>query len=700
MDVADKEFSEYIFVLSKDQEVFKSIEILLRSHAKKVRHFSTPEEMLVEVRKKRPAILIVGLPADPFLSVEFFEQLTKPVPHLKTVLWGTASEQEATSKFVENKLAESFIDPTSDSKNFDKKISELIEKRIAEKRADLLDMGEIIDLFTEEATQLFGDLDQLLLQLEQIPLNVGVVDILFRKIHSVKGGANSISITQILGALNHEFESALTLVKKGELLSSSDTINVFLVAADLSRKLIEIAKTKEEPSDEIVDQVFKCIDNFKDLKKDGNLPHSEAQSTQPTAVLAKDGASNEKSQEENGVWVSNEKLDSFMRLSGELIVLKNYFRSFCKDNQHRVDESMSRKLNDFTHSINKISDNQQAEIMSVRKVSLDHTFKKLPRIVRQTSQDLGKKVKLVMIGTDLGVDKTIANVLSACMTHMVRNCVDHGLEGPHERESCGKSHEGNVEIRAVEDRGIIQITVSDDGRGIDRQRILNKAIQNGLLPAEKKDSLRDHEIFDLLFLPGFSTAEKITNISGRGVGLDVVRSEILNLNGTVRLDSESGKGSRFTLEIPVPKTVVVEQAVITKYMDTLIAVPLSAVAKIVSCKDLTFNEMNHIKTTQFNDKTISVGTYSQLMSRNYDDWLDVDSKTLLVLSHKDKTLGLLVDSIQDQIEAVIRPFGALMKNLPGFKGTTVLGDDSIAYVVSPEDFSNLDQRSEKCAEVA
>jgi chemotaxis protein histidine kinase CheA len=140
---------------------------------------------------------------------------------------------------------------------------------------------------------------------------------------------------------------------------------------------------------------------------------------------------------------------------------------------------------------------------------------------------------------------------------------------------------------------------------------------------------------------------------------------------------------------------VVEQAVITKYLDTLIAVPLSAVAKIVFCKDLNFNEMNHIKTTQFNERTISVGTYPQIVSRDYGDWTDVDSKTLIVLVHKGKVLGLLVDSIEDQIEAVICPFGSLLKKIPGFKGTTVLGDDSIAYVISPEDFVNLDQRTEQ-----
>ncbi len=550
---------------------------------------------------------------------------------------------------------------------------------------------EITELFVEESLDLLSDVDQLILRLEDEPIDPLVIDSVFRKIHSVKGGAGAIPTCQLVASLLHEFESVLALIKKGIFSPNAEDINHFLFTVDLAQKLIAMVRAKEEPLAEMylsVDSLVQTLQMIKTRKDDApELSNGKPSSVRDEAVLrpAKELAE-EVTSEDEGVMVLNDRLDAFMGLSGELIVLKNYFQMMARDPEMRVNQKVfEKKMTEFSYSLNKITDSLQEQIVSVRKVLLSRSFGKLPRIVRKTSQDLGKKVSLRQEGLDLGVDKSIAKSLSMCLTHMIRNSIDHGIEAPEVRVERGKPKEGHIVVRAMESQGIIQVVVSDDGGGIPKEKVLKKAIQNGLISEDKARYLSDAEIFDLIFLPGFSTADQISDVSGRGVGMDAVKQAVLNHKGRIRVESELFIGSRFIIEIPVAKAVMVEQTVLTRNAETMFAIPLVSISRIISCDQLSFTTVNQTRTCQFEGQTVPLRTYDEfLKGREALDSKEIRRKTVVFMSHRSRSFGLIVDAIEDQLEAVIRPFDNVVRTLPGFKGTTVLGNESIAYIVSPE----------------
>lgn len=584
----------------------------------------------------------------------------------------------------------------------DKDIAAILQKfadaRIAVLEEEAREVEEITTLFVDEATTLFEDLEKYILRLEGESVDPAVVDILFRNVHSVKGAAGAVPRGNWLSRLGHSFESCLSLVRTGNLQLDGAGIELFLLTSDLCQKLIQLIKIRQEPSPEFIQSVEICIQSLDAVRSGQAVP---LQAVAPVVRAAKsENKSDAKSSdpkenpaENEGIWVSNEKLDSFMRLSGELIVLKNYFQVLNQEPELRnLSSRVTGKITDFSYSLNKITDSLQDQIMSVRKVSLGRALSKLPRIFRQVTKEVDKKIKLNTEGFELGVDRTIANALSTCMTHLLRNAIDHGIEKTADRKETSKPAEGTITISAREQKGVIYISIADDGAGIDRDRVISRAIDKGLLEEEKRHTLTDAEAFDLLYLPGFSTAEKITGISGRGVGMDVVKSEIVNLNGKIRIDSKKGFGSSFNIEVPVPKTVMVEQTVLVKSKDKFIAVPLNAIAQLTSSSKMATTYVGDQLTCQFQGRTVLLKTYDQLSNQIIASDIKKTSPSyhegcpLVILQYKNDFLGLLVDSIQDQLEAVIRPFDKVTNSFPGFKGTTVLGDDSIAFVIAPDEF--------------
>ncbi len=591
-------------------------------------------------------------------------------------------------------------------------------KRLEEEQRE---SEEIAELFVEEARGLLEDLEHHILKLEEESIDRATIDLLFRNVHSVKGGAAAVPGCHYLAQVTHAFESCLSLVKNNNFHPDSNTVELFLFTSDITMQLIHLIKERKEPDHELKEKIEMCLNSLNQVKErelnksqefssdisvnaKNSIENAENNSSTSNVQLKPVGASSANintSNDNDGVLVSNDKLESFMKLSGEMIVLKNYFKVLTQDPEFRgLSARALSKITDFSYSLNKITDHLQDKIMSVRKVSLDRALNKLPRIFRQVTKELNKKVNLNTDGFDLGVDKTIANVLSACMTHMLRNAIDHGIETSDVRIERGKPSHGTINIFAREEKGVIYLTISDDGGGINKERVLNKAIEKGFIDVSQKSLLSDAEAFDLLFLPGFSTAEKVTEISGRGVGMDVVKSEITNIGGRIKIDSVLGIGTTFNIEIPVPKTVLVEQTVLVKSGRINLAVPLNSIAYLSSLSTLTVNWVGPQKTFQFQNRTVALRSFSELVSRKPDVIeRDLSQFSVVVLQHKSRYLGLLVNGIHDQLEAVIRPFDSISNHFPGFKGTTVLGDDSIAYVVAPDEFVQLGLDEERVQDV-
>ncbi|MDZ4662126.1 MAG: ATP-binding protein [Pseudomonadota bacterium] len=683
---------EQVMVVATDEGTRKIVMAALEDLTLNGKGFPSADLALKEMGGLNPFLTIVDfklIDMDPFV---FEQEIRKEFPVMPIMfLVESIDKESAVSGLARNcQIIEKPVKKET-LKNF---ILKSAKQRISDIENDNKEIEEITQLFVEESYDLMKDAHQLILRLEEEPIDPTVINSLFRKVHSIKGGASALPNAKTLNALMHAFETVLSSVKKGEIVPNAKSINLFLESADLCLHILNVIKSNAQPDDKLLSSVKAAVVGLKNLKDSGNVV-SEKKVVQTEVP----GTAQSFQQEEEGIWVTNEKLDSFMALSGELIVLKNNFYMMSRDVGIRSSpEKLEKKHSEFAYSLNKITDHLQEHIMSVRKVSLEKAFSKLGRIIRQTGLEVGKKIKLRTEGLELGVDKNIAASLSSSLVHMVRNSIDHGIETPQKRKEAGKQEEGTILIKAFESRGVIHMIVSDDGGGIPKNKLLDRALQSELITQAKVPSMTDEEILDLIFLPGFTTAEKVTDLSGRGVGMDVVKSSVLQHSGKIRVETEPGIGSKFYLEIPVPKAVMVEYTVLSRWKGSMFAVPLTAIARIVSCNRLTLTEIGHVRMCQYDGKSIVLRSFDELLhGRDIENAETVKFKTVIVLRHKEKFVGLLVDCIEDQFEAVVRSFDHIVKKIPGFKGTAILGNDEIAYVISPEEMVGLLQKDESVA---
>lgn len=688
---------EPIVVVSAEADL-KEVSAKLQSLGYKVRFFDNPKEAQGGVDSARPFLIIADFSLPETNGLNFYASLRAANSQGVFALVIKRSESEVKQNALATGVQHVFEKPL-DWGVIQKTVESIAEARAAALKQEKDEEDEITVLFVEESKDLMSDVDQLLLRLEEDPIDTTVVDLLFRKIHSVKGGSAAVPAGKVLSKLAHHFETELARVKNGSWKPDARAIDVFLSSADLCRTHLDLIGNKQPADQEIIDrtdQLVVALEGLKSGSTSNTTSAADAPKFNPEEAAKSKSAQNlqqkaaDPNQEDEGVFVTSEKLDSFMKVSGELVVLKNNLAMVLRDPESRTNpQKFDRKMTDFLQAMNKMTDNLQEQIMSVRKVTLERALSKLPRLVRQTAQDIDKKVQYKTMGFDIGVDKTIAKALSASLTHMVRNSVDHGIEKPALRMERGKDPQGTLTVTARELQGQFQIIIEDDGGGIDKTRVLKKALEKGLVDEARAATLTDPEIFELIFLPGFSTAEQLSSVSGRGVGMDVVRSSILALNGRISIESELGKGSKFVLDIPVPKTVMVEQTVIAVSSGTMIAVPLQAISRILPSEEVRITKIDQSWAFQHENRAIKLIHYSSLGGKGHASKSAPPQGSIIILRDKSNFVGIVVDEIYDQLEAVVRPFDSVINQIPGFRGTTVLGDDHIAYVISPAEVISI-----------
>ncbi|MBC7659805.1 MAG: response regulator [Chitinophagaceae bacterium] len=615
-------------------------------------------------------------------GVELCEQVRKILPALPFILI-TGMNDRDTAVLALRAGVNAFL-----SKPFDRnQLLALVKKHHDSALQDIEELKQIKRIFIEEARDLMSDFEPSILGLEDNPDDKANIDSFFRKLHTIKGSAASVAGGEKLSKLAHALENVLSLMKDGKLTLNPTLISHFLVCNDLIGSYLNAMDAGTSPPD--VSDATLYVERLLAGELRIEPSHPSTASTLKFAVPP-----TEQSDGDEGVLVSAEKLDRFMDLAGDLVAFKNSFDELIR----RVAQGESLKmgnLESMQRSIMKISDNIQTQIMDVRKVALSKTFTKFPRVVRQAAAQLQKKIRLDIKGQELAVDKTIAKALGSSLIHAVRNSCDHGIESPALRADRGKDPTGTIQIIASQIGTTVSILVKDDGGGLDRKRIIKKAIERELIDTAKAENLSDSEAYELLFLPGFSTAEKVSDLSGRGVGMDVIKTAAVNLGGTASLSSRPGQGMILSLSIPIPSTVIVEKSLLVKSEQVLIAIPLSSVAEIkpIQSSDLTFTRGRW--TLEFRGETVEVGLYKEFLAETMQAPHSLalsqtkDSHLIVILSHKNRLLGLLVDTVLDQFEAVIRPFDSLIKTLPGFSGTALLPTNELAFVLSAESVIDL-----------
>jgi two-component system chemotaxis sensor kinase CheA len=408
------------------------------------------------------------------------------------------------------------------------------------------------------------------------------------------------------------------------------------------------------------------------------LSASAAQQAKPAARAA--GKSNEPS----SIRVSIDKVDSLINMVGELVITQSMLGQLGQD----FDMSRLARLQEGLTQLEQNTRELQESVMKIRMMPISFAFSRFPRLVRDLGGQLGKQVNLVMLGENTELDKTVMEKIGDPLVHLVRNSLDHGLETTEQRLAAGKPGEGTITLNAYHQGGNIVIEVKDDGAGLNEERILNKARQKGLVPETQE--LSSEEIHQLIFLPGFSTADVVSDISGRGVGMDVVRRNIAELNGSIEVKSKRGKGSTFIIRLPL--TLAILDGQLVKVKDETYIFPL---VSIVESIQLQKRSLNHVTGSQYvmklRDEYIPIVRLDELFNlRASDD--EFENPMLVVVEGDNEKIGIVVDDLLGQQQVVIKSLEQNYKRVTGISGATILGDGTVALIIDVSDVGkNLDK---------
>ena len=367
----------------------------------------------------------------------------------------------------------------------------------------------------------------------------------------------------------------------------------------------------------------------------------------------------------------------------------NYFDTF--ESQLK---NLSVKFRSSTQNLGRIAGELQEGVMKIRMVPINQIFSRFPRVVRDLQRDLNKKVNLVIEGEDTELDKTVIDDLLDPVMHCVRNSVDHGIETPEVRAAAGKPEEGTLLLKASNEGNQIIIDIADDGAGINVEKVKQKAISKGLIHPNK--IISDQEAYQLIFMPGFSTADKISNVSGRGVGLDVVKTMIEKLNGTVSVTSEAGKGTKFSIRLPL--TLAIIQGLLVRVGKEVYSIPIASVIESQRVKTEDISTIDNYEVLNVRNEVISILRLSRLF--NIKETTQSDYSFVVIVGSEEKKIGVMVDSLIGEEDVVIKPLRDQFTNSPGIAGASVLGDGSVSLIIDVRQLLELGVRQELNAQAA
>jgi len=410
-----------------------------------------------------------------------------------------------------------------------------------------------------------------------------------------------------------------------------------------------------------------------------SLPDEVACGNRPEAPTTE--AATPKVQSVKTMRIDQDKLDTFMNLVGELIITKNTFAHIAKriESNDFTDELLV-EFKSGVFSINRISGDLQANVMDMRMVPVRTVFARFPRLVRDLTRKNGKRVNLIIHGEDTELDKGIAEDIGDPLVHIIRNAVDHGIESPEVRRAAGKDETGTIVLRAAHEGNAIVIEITDDGAGIDADKVKRKAVERGLVTAEEADRLTEQDVIKLICRPGFSTAETVTDVSGRGVGMDVVNTNISRLNGTVKIESRVGEGTLIRVELPL--TLAIIEALLVSAAGQDFAIPLDAVDETIRIAREQIQYLQGREAILLRGEPIGLVYLSDLLEleRNARPPAKLPIVILSVGMH---CVGIVVDELHDQEEIVIKPLDECLASIRGLGGASIMGDGRIVVILDP-----------------
>jgi two-component system, chemotaxis family, sensor kinase CheA len=586
---------------------------------------------------------------------------------------------------------------------------------------------ELLEGFLAETTELLEKLDDDLVALEKATDDPELLNRIFRSIHTVKGASSFLGF-DLLVKVTHKTEDVLNRLRKGELPVTPGIMDVILEATDLVKILVSDIKAGDIQEREIEGTVAKLMPFLSESMVGQAAPQAgtepaPAVQEPPQAAAAPDAAPapaepppapplkqevapvapqkpagdavakkapvpkpaegrGEDLSDNTTVRVDVKRLDDLMNQVGELVLERNRMIQLNQDLQQADAERLdfNDEFGKLTKRMNFVTSELQMQVLKMRMIPVDKVFKKFPRIVRSLARDLGKEVDLQIFGEETELDRSVVDEIGDPLIHLIRNAMDHGLETPDERVDAGKSRVGTLILAAVHEGNQIIISIKDDGRGIDTDRVGRKALEKGLVTEDQLAAMSQRELFDLIFLPGFSTKEMASDLSGRGVGMDVVKTNIKKLNGIIEIKSEKGLGSEFILRLPL--TLAIIQSLLVEVEGEVYSIPLSSVLETLRVEQSMFHMVGGQEVLKLRESVLPLMRLQRkfnVQERNEND----DFCYVVVVGAADKRMGLVVSRLVGQQEVAIKSLGNYLANIPGIAGSTILGDGRVTLIVDP-----------------
>ncbi len=570
---------------------------------------------------------------------------------------------------------------------------------------DLGEMKEIIGDFLVEADELLHSLDTNLVKLETAPADLNLLNEIFRAAHTIKGTSSFLGLEQVT-LLTHKMEDVLNKLRKAEMIVTPAIMDLLLESLDLLRTLIgnvhdsnfeeinistvvarlEAAQVSQPGFAPTAMSSAKAIEPK--LVEETATPISATEAvvaavtgaTSPTTESKKTAIDARKAAPDQTIRVDVGRLDSLMNLMGELVLGRNAMVQTVNRMTNEVANTpFVEQLNQAAASLNYITTELQMAVMKMRMQPISKVFSKYPRLVRDLARDSGKQIELELSGEETELDKSVIEEIGDPLVHIIRNSCDHGIELPQDRAAKGKPAIGVIRLAACQEGSNIVIRISDDGKGLDVRAIRDKAVERGLVSRLEADKLADRDVFRFIFEAGLSTAKSVTGVSGRGVGMDVVRTNIEKLNGLIELDSKLDRGTTITIKLPL--TLAILQGLLVESDQEIYILPLSSVIETVKTAQSEVSYVNRRPVLRLRDDVIPIINLGTTLGRQNSSLTLAEKPYIVVVGLADKKLGVNIDRFLGQEEVVIKSLGAYLGATEGVAGATILGDGRIRLII-------------------
>lgn len=530
---------------------------------------------------------------------------------------------------------------------------------------------ELLESFLVESREILEALGQDLVELEKRPADAELLNKIFRGVHTLKGTSSFLGFTAV-SDLSHEYEDLLNKLRKGTLHVRAGMMDLMLESTDMLRALVRAVERKETaPID--------CSDLAARLRREAAGESTSVTAPANRTEEADAARTAEAKSTDLTIRVDVNRLDDLMNLVGELVLARNRLSQTAAGiRQEHPQSTRTSELQEASTQVDFITTELQMAVMKTRMVPVARLFNRLPRLVRDLSRETGKSVDLQIYGEETELDKSIIEELNDPLVHLIRNAVDHGIEPAAERTAAHKDAGGTIVVNAEHQGNHIVISIEDDGRGIDPARLRQKAVERGIVTEAQALDMTDRDAINLIFTPGFSTAASVTSISGRGVGMDVVRSNIARLKGMIDVQSEPGRGTLISLKVPL--TLAIIQGLLVKVAQEIFAIPLASVLEVVRVHRNELRTIHGKWTIRLRDSVLPLASLAEVLqvpgTTDDQQWLYV-----VVVGWADQKTGLVVDSMLGQREVVIKSLGDYLSNTTGIAGSTILGDGRTILIV-------------------